>query len=115
MIQNNYLNLDVENYRTALDGKIIKGSTSGVRARILFSVSATTSTRGNISFYLNYLQKAEDNVTSTFSVGETFVCEDDITYLSTTIASGTPLAQLLNSDALAVGSTASVGQGVFFC
>ena len=114
LIQNNYLNLDVENYRTALDGKIIKGSTSGVRARILFSVSATTSTRGNISFYLNYLQKAEDNVTSTFSVGETFVCEDDITYLSTTIASGTPLAQLLNSDALAVGSTASVGQGVFF-
>ena len=114
LIQNNYLNLDVENYRTALDGKIIKGSTSGVRARILFSVSATTSTRGNITFYINYLQKAEDNVTSTFSLGETFVCEEDITYLSTTIASGTPLAQLLNSDALSTGSTASVGAGVFF-
>ena len=114
LIQNNYLNLDVENYRSSLDGKIIKGSTSGVRARILFSVNATTSTRGNITFYLNYLQKAEDNVTNTFSAGETFVCEEDITYASTTIASGTPLAQLLNSAATSVGSTASVGQGVFF-
>ena len=114
LIQNNYLNLDVENYRTSLDGKIIKGSTSGVRARVLFSVSSTTSTRSNITFYLNYLQKAEDNETSTFSAGETFVCESDITYASTTIASGTPLAQLLNSDATSTGSTASVGAGVFF-
>jgi len=114
LIQNNYLNLDVENYRTALDGQIIKGSTSGVRARILFSVSATTSTRSNITFYLNYLQKAEDNITSTFSAGETFTCESDVTYASTTIAAGTPLAQLLNSSATSRGSTASVGAGVFF-
>ena len=42
LIQNNYLNLDVENYRTSLDGQIIKGSTSGVRARVLFSISDTT-------------------------------------------------------------------------
>ena len=114
LIQNNYLNLDVENYRTSLDGQIIKGSTSGVRARVLFSVSSTTSTRSNITFYLNYLQKAEDNTTSTFTAGETFTCESDITYASTTIASGTPLAQLLNSSATATGSTASVGAGVFF-
>ena len=46
VIQNNYLNLDVELYRSQLDGKIIKGSTSGVRARILFSISSATSTKG---------------------------------------------------------------------
>tara|TARA_B100000965_G_scaffold381032_1_gene378111 strand:+ start:3541 stop:10200 length:6660 start_codon:yes stop_codon:yes gene_type:complete len=114
LIQNNYLNLDVENYRTSLDGQIIKGSTSGVRARILFSVSATTSTRSNITFYLNYLQKAEDNTTNTFTAGETFTCESDITYASTTIAAGTPLAQLLNSSATSTGSTASIGAGIFF-
>ncbi len=114
LIQNSYLNLDVENYRTALDGTIIKGSTSGVRARILFSISAATSTRSNITFYLNYLQKADDNTTSTFSAGETFTCESDITYASTTIAAGTPVAQLLNSAATSIGSTASVGAGVFF-
>ena len=81
LIQNSYLNLDVENYRTALDGKIIKGSTSGVRARILFSISATTSTRNNITFYVNYLEKASDNVTSTFTDGETFTCEEDLSLI----------------------------------
>ena len=114
IIQNTYLNLDVENYRTALDGQIIKGSTSGVRARILFSISATTSTRNNISFYINYIQKADDNITTTFTDGETFTCESDITYASTTITAGTPLAQLLNSNANAQGSTANVGAGVYY-
>ena len=114
VIQNNYLNLDVELYRSQLDGKIIKGSTSGVRARILFSISSATSTKGNITFYVNYLQKADDNDTTTFTDGETFTCEDDITYQSTTIASGSPLAQLLNSGANSIGSTANIGRGVYY-
>ena len=114
IIQNTYLNLDVELYRTALDNQIIKGSTSGVRARILFSVSATTSTRSQITFYINYLEKASDNTTSTFTDGETFTCESDITYASTTIASGTPIAQLLNSNSNSRGSTASVGAGTYY-
>ena len=114
IIQNTYLNLDVELYRAALDGLVIKGSTSGVRARVLFSISATTSTKNNITFYLNYLQKANDNVTSTFTDGETFTCESDITYASTTIAAGTPIAQLLNSSANSRGSTGNIGAGVYY-
>ena len=114
IIQNTYLNLDVELYRTALDGLVIKGSTSGVRARILFSISATTSTKNNITFYVNYLQKATDNTTSYFSDGETFTCETDFTYASTTIAAGTPIAQLLNSNSNSRGSTASVGSGTYY-
>ena len=114
IIQNTYLNLDVELYRSALDGLVIKGSTSGVRARILFSVSATTSTKNQITFYINYLEKASDNVTSTFTDGETFTCETDITYASTTIAAGTPIAQLLNSNSNNRGSTASVGAGTYY-
>ena len=114
LIQNTYLNLDVELYRAALDGLVIKGSTSGVRARILFSISATTSTKNQITFYLNYLQKADDNVTTTFTDGETFTCESDITYASTTIAAGTPIAQLLNSSSNDRGSTANIGAGVYY-
>ena len=114
IIQNNYLNLDVELYRAQLDNLVLKGSTSGVRARVLFSISSTTSTRNNITFYINYLQKADDNVTTTFTDGETLTCESDITYATTTIASGTPLAQLLNSNANSKGSTANVGAGVYY-
>jgi len=114
LIQNTYLNLDVELYRKELDGKVLKGSTSGVRARVAFSISAATSERGNISFYVTYLQKADDNVTSTFTNGEILTCEDDITYQSTTISAGTPIAQLLNSNSSSVGSTANIGRGVYF-
>ena len=114
IIQNTYLNLDVELYRTALDNQIIKGSTSGVRARVLFSIGANTSSRSQITFYVNYLEKASDNTTSTFTDGETFTCESDITYASTTIASGTPIAQLLNSNSNSRGSTASVGAGTYY-
>ncbi|BCU98576.1 MAG: hypothetical protein CM15mV22_2080 [Eurybiavirus sp.] len=96
IIQNTYLNLDVELYRSALDGLVIKGSTSGVRARILFSVSATASTKSQITFYINYLEKANDNTTTTFTDGETFTCETDITYASQPLLE-TPIAQLLNS------------------
>ena len=114
LIQNTYLNLDVELYRAALDGKIIKGATSGVRARIAFSISAATSERSNITFYVTYLQKASDNTTTTFTNGEVLTCEEDITYQSTTISAGTPLAQLLNSNASSTGSTANIGAGIYF-
>ena len=114
IIQNTYLNLDVELYRSALDGLVIKGSTSGVRARILFSISSTISTRNQITFYINYLEKASDNVTTTFTEGETFICESDITYASTTIAAGTPIAQLLNSNSNSRGSTANIGAGTYY-
>ena len=114
LIQNTYLNLDVELYRAALDGKIIKGSTSGVRARVSFSISAAASDRGSITFYVTYLQKANDNTTTTFTNGEVLTCEEDITYQSTTISAGTPLAQLLNSNSNSVGSTANIAAGIYF-
>ena len=114
LVQNNYLNLPVELYREALNGKVVKGATSNIRARINFSISATTSTRGYVSFYVTYLTKADDNETSVFQSGEILTCEEDITYSTSTIVAGTPLAQLLNSNSTSIGSTANVGKGVYF-
>jgi len=114
LVQNNYLNLPVELYREALNGKVVKGATSNIRARVNFSISSTASTRGYVSFYLTYLTKADDNETSVFQAGEILTCEEDITYSTSTIVAGTPLAQLLNSNSTAVGSTANVGKGVYF-
>ena len=114
LVQNNYLNLPVELYREALNGKVVKGATSNIRARVNFSISSTTSTRGYVSFYVTYLSKADDNTSSVFQAGEILTCEEDITYSTSTIVAGTPLAQLLNSNSTAVGSTANVGKGVYF-
>ncbi len=114
LVQNNYLNLPVELYREALNGKVVKGATSNIRARINFSISSTISERGYVSFYVTYLTKADDNTTSTFAAGEILTCEEDITYSTSTIVAGTPLAQLLNSNSTATGSTANIGKGVYF-
>ena len=114
LVQNNYLNLPVELYREALNGKVVKGATSNIRARVNFSISSTTSTRGYVSFYVTYLSKADDNTSSVFQSGEILTCEEDITYSTSTIVAGTPLAQLLNSNSTATGSTANVGKGVYF-
>ena len=114
LVQNNYLNLPVELYRNALNGLVVKGATSNIRARVNFSISSTESTRGYVSFYVTYLNKASDNTTSVFNAGEVLTCESDITYGSTTIVAGTPLAQLLNSNSTAIGSTANIGKGVYF-
>ena len=114
LVQNNYLNLPVELYRESLNGKVVKGATSNIRARVNFSISSTTSTRGYVSFYVTYLTKADDNETSVFQAGEILTCEEDITYSTSTIVAGTPLAQLLNSNSTATGSTANVGKGVYF-
>ena len=114
LVQNNYLNLPLELYRDSLNGKVVKGATSNIRARVNFSISSTESTRGYVSFYVTYLTKADDNTTSTFTAGEILTCEEDITYSTSTIVAGTPLAQLLNSNSTAVGSTANIGKGVYF-
>ena len=56
LIQQAFLGVDVETYREQLHGKIVEGLTTGIKAKILFSIPATESTRGYISFYLKYVE-----------------------------------------------------------
>ena len=43
MIQESFLGADVESYRSQITGKIITGLTSGVKAKVLYSISSTES------------------------------------------------------------------------
>ena len=53
ILQGSFLGADVEQYRTQLDGKIISGLTTGVKAKIIFSIPSATSERGYITFTLS--------------------------------------------------------------
>ena len=55
MLQESFLGAQVETYRTQLDGKIIQGLTTGVKAKVLYSISDTNSTKGYITLYVKYL------------------------------------------------------------
>ena len=115
LLQESFLGADVESYRSQLDGKIITGLTSGVKAQVLYSISATESEKGYITIYIKYIESGGSaNNQTTFSNNEQLITESDITFGSTLIEVGSPFAQLLPTAALQQGSVAYVQDGVYF-
>ena len=114
-LQESFLGADVEQYRTQLNGKIIEGLTSGVKAKVLFSISATDSTKGYITLYVKYIESGgTQNTQQTFSNNEQLITDAEITFGTTLIEIGSPFAQLLPTAALQQGSVAYIQEGVYF-
>ena len=115
MLQESFLGADVELYRTQLNGKIIEGLTSGVKAKVLFSISETDSEKGYITLYVKYIESGGDtNTTQTFVNNEQLVTDVEITFGTTLIEIGSPFAQLLPTAAIQTGSAAYVQDGVYY-
>ena len=115
MLQESFLGAEVENYRTQLNGLIIEGLTSGVRAKVLYSISATDSDKGYITVYVKYIESGgTKNDQGTFSNNEQLITEKEITFGTTLIEIGSPFAQLLPTAALQIGSVAYVQTGVYY-
>lgn len=115
MLQESFLGANVEDYRSQLNDKIITGLTSGVKAKVLFSVSAADSDKGYITLYVKYIESGgDDNNQDTFRNNEQLITDNEITFGTTLIEVGSPFAQLLPTDALQTGSVAYVQEGVYF-
>ena len=123
LLQESFLGANVEDYRAQLEGKIIEGLTTGVRAKVLFTLSGTNSTKGYITLYVKYLTSGDDTATAdeeavasqaTFQNNEQLITDTEITFGTTLIEVGSPFAQLLPTDALQVGSVAYVQEGVYY-
>ena len=115
MLQESFLGADVENYRSQLDGKIITGLTSGVKAKVLYSISATQSDKSYITIYVKYIESGGTALNQdTFSNNEQLITESEITFGTTLIEVGSPFAQLLPTAAIQTGSVAYVQSGVYF-
>ena len=115
MLQESFLGADVESYRSQLTGKIITGLTSGVKAKVLYSISETESTKGYITLYVKYMESGgTTNTQATFSNNEQLVTDTEITFGTTLIEVGSPFAQLLPTGSIVTGSVAYVQAGVYF-
>ena len=55
ILQGSFLGADVEQYRSQITGTIVEGLTTGIKAKVLFSISSTESERGYITLYVKYL------------------------------------------------------------
>ncbi len=119
MLQESFLGADVELYRSQLNNKIITGLTSGVKAKVLFSISETDSSKGYITLYVKYIESGTAtggtaNTQATFSNNEQLVTDTEITFGTTLIEVGSPFAQLLPTASIQTGSVAYVQEGVYF-
>jgi len=115
LIQSAFLGSEVENYRLELLGKTITGLSSGVKAEVINTISSSESVDGFITLYIKYTESggAEKTVRK-FSNNEQIIVNTDITFGSTLIEVGTPVAQLIPNNSTRIGSVAYVNNGVYF-
>ena len=114
-LQASFLGADVESYRNQLTGKLITGLNTGVKAKVLYSIDATTSDNGYLTLYIKYVESGgTEGTIQTFENNEQLITDVDITFGTTLIETGSPFAQLLPSNALQRGSTAYIESGVYY-
>ena len=117
ILQQSFLGVDIETYRTQLNGQIIEGITTGIKAKVLYSIPSTESSRGYVTLYVKYIESGDttsDTTLKTFQPNEQLLAENEITFGTTLIEVGSPFGQLLPVDSSAVASVAYINAGVYF-
>jgi hypothetical protein len=95
-------------------GKKITGQISGTTAIIQFVTLPDGGNVEDLTIYVKYLDSDNNFQFNPFQDGESLVAEENITYGNTTINAGTPFTSLIPLNATSVGSSASIGDGVYF-
>ena len=117
LLQQSFLGVDVETYREQLTGRIVEGITTGVKAKILYSIPASESDRGYITLYVKYIDSGDTTSAEsikTFQDNEQLLADREITFGASLIEVGSPFAQLLPVNSSSVGSAAYIAAGVYF-
>jgi len=114
-IDETHLGIPVSLYISSLVGKLIKGESSGVTAKVENYISNSTSDRKNYTLYIKYQSSSDTNFsTNTFIDGENLLAVNDITYGISAIRSGSSFATSIISNSTAIGSAAKIASGVYF-
>ena len=116
-IETVYKGINVETYYDQILGKIITGSQSGVKAKIVKTLGVAGSGKSSTTIYVKYLSTADDFSTETFIAGEELVADFDIPLGAGFIIAGEPILQIQNpvgSSPFSVGSAAQIEEGVYF-
>ena len=68
-VQSTFNAQNVESYRADFVDKIITGAETGVKARVIGTLAATSTTP--LTLYIKYEDSGDDNTTNNFALGET--------------------------------------------
>lgn len=102
-LQNIYNNIEVTSYVDQFVGQEIVGSTSGIRALVIFATEATSDNPPTL--YVKYLNSGTDTVSTVFADNEEIVSQD---------STNERLAFAYTQDATGTGSGATIERGVYF-
>ena len=103
--------IDPSQFYDATNPVTITGVTSGVKAYVIGYQVATATTQPIL--YLNYYKTGSDNSSTTFSDAENITADKAITH-TTGYANGVASATTFTTDASAVGSSATIEDGVIY-
>jgi len=115
LLQSSFLGSEVENYRLSLLGTTITGLTSGVKAEVINTISSVESEKGFITLYVKYTESGGlEKTNKKLQNNEQIIVDTEITFGTTLIEVGTPIAQLIPNDSTQIGSIAYINTGVYF-
>tara|TARA_Y200000002_G_scaffold11375_1_gene9318 strand:+ start:1696 stop:9069 length:7374 start_codon:yes stop_codon:yes gene_type:complete len=109
-----HLGTDVEVYIKDLVGKRIKGQTSGITAKIINFIPASTSISSDPTLYVKYRSPGPSGSFDFFSDSELLILEEPVTYGNTTLNTGSSIASTISQDSCLSGSAANIQSGVYF-
>jgi len=122
ILENNILSINIESYLPYCIGKVVRGQSTGIRARIDSYLSSTVTETGNTTIYVTYLNS--DSVTNSqkvFSNSENLIVEEDIfqqeedgSSPTILLRGGDLLAKTISNNSSAVGSAVYLTKGVYF-
>ena len=100
-------------------GKIIRGNTSGVKAKVVNALTSDQSEKGKTTLYIKYINAGgNDEVTNTqyvtFEDDEIILSEESFSLGTTVIQENTDFAKCITSQATATGSSAKITAGIYF-
>jgi hypothetical protein len=117
-VASNFKGLNVEDYIDQILGKNIKGSTTGVTAKVVKILKRKESERDSTTLYVKYISSSPGNFTTEFfENAEELIIDQDINLGASFIFSGESFTSVLNPierDATSVGSAASIEDGVYY-
>ena len=114
-IDDTHLGLPVSLYLEALKGKLIKGETSGVTAKVETYITNRESERGNYTLYIKYQSSSDTDFSrQTFVDGENLLVQEDVNYSVSSIRSGSSFATTTISQSSQSGSAVKIAEGVYF-
>jgi hypothetical protein len=110
-----HLGVPVSLYISKLLGKLIRGETSGVTAKVENIISDLESERNNFTVYIKYRGSSDsDFSTNTFVDGENLIVLEDVDYGLSIIRSQSTFATTIISNSTSTGSAIKLEPGVYF-